>query len=416
VSQLSRFGDLGDWRQLDRNRLTTPRAGATAVTVPGTGDRSYVYVIGGIGTGAALASVERAVVLSTADAPIITRATPMTVAGGLDSGTWYYKVAAVLAAGDPDNPGGETLASDEEIVTLGARGGITLEWSAVTVNGAAAVGYRIYRTDEVNGRSQTEHLIGTTTGTTFVDDGKAAGTESFLPDGALGKWKVVTAALGTGRWGHQALVAADPAGASHVVVMGGKSARMGGVLASVEHAPLDAAGAMGSFADGTAMPAPRAFFSAALATRANSKLGPQTPSRIWVTAGINGASMTVDSVLYTDVVNGGGNGAWTTIGKSTNSRVGGVMSVITRNALFALGGAGTVTDGASGPTFGAVTLAGRQMILDNAGGEGTSISSTSNGLLSPRAFGVTVQNAGLIYFIGGTSDGANALGTTEITF
>jgi hypothetical protein len=56
------------------------------------------------------------------------------------------------------------------------------------------------------------------------------------------------------------------------------------------------------------------------------------------------------------------------------------------------------------------------MILSATGGEGNSISSTSNGLLAPRAFGVTVQNAGLIYFIGGTSDGQNALRTTEITF
>jgi hypothetical protein len=409
VNQLARFGDLGEWRQIDRNPLTTPRAGAAAVTVAGMGDKRYVYVLGGLGTAGALASVERAVVLATADAPAVTGAT--RVAGTLDSGTWYYKVSAVLAAADPDNPGGETLASDEEIVTLGTAGGVTLSWNAVMVNGAPAASYRVYRTDEVNGRSQTEHLIGETTTTSFTDDGKPAGTEPFLPDGSLGRWKVVGAGLAAARWGHQAVLAGN-----HVVVLGGKSAPMGGVLASVEHAAFSAQGELGAFSAGTALPAPRAFFSAALATRDNSKLPAATPLRIWITAGIDAEARTLDTVLRGDVAADGSNGAWTQIARTTNSRVGGVMAVITRNALFTLGGAGTVTDGSGGPTFGGVTLAGRQMIFDDQGGDGNPFSSTSNGLIAPRAFGVTVQNAGLIYFIGGTSDGANALRTTEITF
>lgn len=414
VNQLARFGDLGDWKQLDRNRLTTTRVGAAAITLAGEGKKSYVYVLGGLGPNGPLDTCERAMVLATSQVPVVTGAAP--TAGNLESGTWYYKVAAVLAPGDADNPGGETLASEEEIVTLPTRGGVALNWGAVTINGVAAASYRIYRTDEVNGRSQTEHFIGATTMLSFTDDGKPAGTEPFLPDGSLGRWKQVMTLLGTARWGHQVVLVPDPAGTPNILIMGGKSARMGGVIASVEHAGVDPNGGLGNIRAGTDLPAPRAFFSAALANASNSKLPAPPLARIWITEGIDASSSPLDTVLFTDMSQNGINSAFTEIARTTNVHVAGVMSVVTRNALFTVGGAQTVTDGAGGPTFSGVTATGRQMIFDAMGGAGPPISSTSNGLIRPRAFGVTVQNAGLIYFIGGTSDGSNALKTTEITF
>jgi hypothetical protein len=406
LSQLSRFGELGAWKSI-RNRLTAPRSGAAAVAVRSASGKTFVYVLGGLSTGGTvLGSTERAVVLATAAAPTLTGFTTASAAGTLDAGTWYYKVAAVLGTGDADNPGGETLSSEEEIVTLSAVGSISLSWGAVP--GAAS--YRIYRTDAVNGRSQAEHLIGTTMATSFTDDGKAAGADPFLPDGSLGVWQVVGgAALGTARWGHQAVLTPDGA----VVVLGGKTAAMGGVTASVEHAIADDAGALGAFASGTALPEGRAFAWAALETPANSKLA---GTRILMTGGESPSATTLDTVVFSDVAAGGANGGWTALSKSTNSHVAGLMSVVTDNTIFMLGGAGSVAEGASGPSFSGVTGDGRQMIFDSSGGEGNSISSTSNALLAPRALGVVVQGAGFIYFIGGTSDGTNALRTVELTF
>jgi hypothetical protein len=197
------------------------------------------------------------------------------------------------------------------------------------------------------------------------------------------------------------------------VVLGGKTSRVGGVTASVEHATVDAAGLLGAFAPGTALPEGRAFASAALETAANSKLD---GTRILMTGGESPAGATLDTVVYSDVAAGGANGGWTAFAKTTNSLVAGLMSIVTNNTIFMLGGAGDVAETTPGPAFSNVTVDGRQMIFNGNGDPGTSISSTSNGLLAPRALGVVVRGAGFIYFIGGTSTGTNALRTVELTF
>ena len=74
--------------------------------------------------------------------------------------------------------GDETAPSNEEVIPLSAEGAISLSWNAVEVNGQPAVGYRVYRTDEVNGSSWTEHLIAEVDGTSYTDTGDAPGTES----------------------------------------------------------------------------------------------------------------------------------------------------------------------------------------------------------------------------------------------
>src|SRR5262249_24757174 len=155
--------------------------------------------------------------------------------------------------------------------------------------------------------------------------------------------------LGTPRWGHQALLVHDDSGAASVVVVGGKSSPMGGVLSSVEHASFDAAGALGAFSGtgSTSLPEGRAFFDTSLATAANSKLK-GSPGRIWLVAGIDAASNPVDTVLRSDIGNGGSNGSWTQIAKTTNSLVAGVMTAITNNTLFMVGGAHGVADAAGG--------------------------------------------------------------------
>jgi hypothetical protein len=98
-----------------RNTMGTPRSLAGGVTVG-----RFVYAIGGTTDGAdALASVERAYILSPAERPVLDNmALAVTTEGGPGAGIWYYKVSAVMDATDPLNPGGETLPSEAMVVRL----------------------------------------------------------------------------------------------------------------------------------------------------------------------------------------------------------------------------------------------------------------------------------------------------------
>jgi hypothetical protein len=421
LAQLSHFGSLGAWRQ-QKHRLNVPRAGASAVAVPVFDPegspfipvRTYVYVVGGRSdTDEVLDTVERAMVLPASEAPVIASAAPASAAGTLAAGTWYYMVSAVLGTGDPDNPGGETAPSDEAVVALAAEGSISLQWSAVTVNGVAATGYRVYRTDAANGTSWTEHLIAEVTGTSYTDTGDAAGTESPNPPGATGVFTVLAGTLGSPRWGHQALLVHDESGARMLHVLGGKDAVAGGVLDSAEWAPLDDSGSLGGFdtEGATAMTAPRAFFSAAVEDRSNIDTFPTDGSRLWAMGGVTAGGGPTGTLEESDVLTGGGSGAWTVNGKTVISAAGS-MAVITNNKLFVLGGATSADD----TTFGNITPGGRDTEFDGNGDISGSINSTASSLLAPRALGIGLYGAGFIYFYGGTSDGADALATTERTF
>jgi len=140
--------------------------------------------------GKPLGGIERAMILDPAQAP--TLADPAVGGGGtLPTGTYCYKVSAVMGMGDADNPKGETLASDERGGTLSGPGKISLSWAAVT--GAAY--YRIYRTQAANGVSSTEVLLADNVGaTTYADDGTAmigsdaSGLATPLPIGSTGVW------------------------------------------------------------------------------------------------------------------------------------------------------------------------------------------------------------------------------------
>ena len=211
VAQITEFGVLASFVTLDPGRSalgyvgatgTTPAPrhglGAVAVTVPG--DTSYLFVLGGINSsGYAITNVERAQVLKAGDAPVINSPITISAGGTLAQGSYYYKVSALLGAGDAKNPGGETLASDIEPVTLGsaANAKATVTWPCL----AGAVKYRIYRTAAPNQPAGTEQLltevtkqVASCTGSplpaeTFTDDG--GGTPAGLkplPGGALGRW------------------------------------------------------------------------------------------------------------------------------------------------------------------------------------------------------------------------------------
>ena len=425
ISQLSKFGQLAGWRA-GRNLLTTARTGTAAVAVPlfdlGVSAfvpvKTYLYTLGGttnFGT-TVLDSIERAVVLSADDAPTISSITSSATASTLAAGTWYYKVSAVLSAADPDNPGGETLASDEEIITIAANRSIDLSWNAVTVNGMAAVAYRVYRTDAVDGTSQTEHLIATVTTTSYTDSGAAAGTEAPLPPGAVGVW-TAAGTIGTARWGHQAALVTDPNGARFVYVLGGKSDATTGYLTSVEYAPVNSDGTLGAFVTTNAQPLPvgRAFFSLALETP-ESVSGFTGGTRLFALGGTiatNLGNKASSRFEFAEVGTGGGTSAWTAYGGAgTLGTRAGPMAAITSDKLFVLGGAAMATD----TTFTNVTSTGFDVAFNSDGTIGSPIQSASSTLLAPRTLGAVVLGAGFLYFIGGTSDGTNALTTSERTY
>ncbi len=178
-------GRLHDFHTL-RYRLATPRAmhGSAAMG-------RFVYVIGGTEDGsAALTSIERAHVLSLDERPHIESVDlGVSETDGLGAGTWYYRVAALLPADDPLNPGGETLASEAFVVRVPDLGDalvqVTLEWTAVD----DAVGYRIYRSPAAGAAAGEERLAWETTAvSTGIDDGKTASGDAALQVGALGKW------------------------------------------------------------------------------------------------------------------------------------------------------------------------------------------------------------------------------------
>lgn len=429
VSQLSKFGDLSPWRAIRApNKLTTPRQAPAAVTVPifdPAGSpfvpvKTYVYVTGGRNAGATvLGTVERAMVLRNADAPVVTSIAASTTPGTLAAGTWYYKVSAVLASSDPDNPGGETLPSDEAIITIGgANTSVDLAWNAVVANGTPAASYRIYRTAMVDGASQQELLIASVTDTSYTDTGASAGTEAPLPPGSLGVWRVQTATHGV-RWGHQAAVIADSTGARFLHVLGGKSDATTGYLATIEVAPLDSAGQLGSFGTTgtTALPSSRAFFQLVIETVGNVSGYPGT-ARMYCIGGAGtpgiGGNGALDLLQYSDVGDTGTNGAWSTFSDGLTLQRAGAFAVLASEKIWVLGGAGMTTN----TSFATLRTNGEDIGFDSAGDLAGPIQATGEAFPSgqARALGATVAGSGFIYFIAGSSDGSNATNTVYQTF
>lgn len=191
------YGKMGAWT-MQRYSLNTPRVFASSAT-----SGRYIYVGGGNDGMKDLDTVERAMLLSPGESPEIVDVDLTLTDIGLDKGQWFYRVAAVFDAADLDNPGGESLASDEFAIKLPSIANkkitVTLSWSAPQDSLGNlipnVVGYRIYRTAMADGTSFSEVLLAETNdpmNLKFVDDGSAMpGTEVPLPLGSTGKWAVL---------------------------------------------------------------------------------------------------------------------------------------------------------------------------------------------------------------------------------
>ena len=322
VAQITSFGDVGGdctmtpcrFRTLERTPLgataATARRGAQVVVRTIAGDTSYLFALGGEGTGGqALPSVERAQVLKASDAPVL--AEPEAGTGTLRAGTYYYRVSALLGAVHATNPGGETLPSDfvtARVPTAG--GGIGLAWGCVP--GAAR--YRVYRTPAPNDRAGTELQLAevdaaqmcamaAASNERFTDGGaRAPSGAKPLPPGALSRW-VAVGSLGTAR----AHAAARLVGDDLLVVGGGAG---GGALASVERARFSAGRFdLGAFAvTGAGLGTARQRHSMAVANAAsapNSFLMSRADDAWLVVAGGDAGAAALGSIEIAQVRSGG---------------------------------------------------------------------------------------------------------------
>ena len=234
-SGLDTFGAPGRWEPLPQG-LPLGLSLAKAAVI-----RDFIYVVGGHRAGAApgpIADVQRALVLDPLHVPLIESVdfTFDPAREGLATGVYYYRVAAVMRAEDPANPGGETLASDPQPVYIpDLQVGLTavLEWSEL----GPVAGWRVYRSLAADLPYGNEVLLAELPPEQrrLEDDGTlAAGADRPLPVGALGEWHVV-AQMSTPRRNHGVAVAADPeaAGVQHIYAVGGDAGAA--PLGSIDH-------------------------------------------------------------------------------------------------------------------------------------------------------------------------------------
>ncbi len=214
------FGNFKPW-QAQPYKLNQARAFASVATLG-----RYIYVYGGTGGSGPLASTERALILSPREAPRLDVADIVPInQGGLDAGYWFYKVSAVFSDSDPDNPGGESLPSDEVIVKVPTFPGkkilLGLAWTApLGADGKAlpnVAKYRIYRsaavTQDAASQAGQEVLLAEVSGSTlsFADDGSKTPDPATRPlvSGSTGKWRLLDD-LNTARQAAGGALARDP--------------------------------------------------------------------------------------------------------------------------------------------------------------------------------------------------------------
>jgi len=337
------FGDLGSWFELPY-ALPGPRTLAGAVRIG-----RFVYIVGGNDGTSAVNTVYRAEVLRPGDVPEITDADIRLGDGvGLDGGTWYYRVAATFPANDPQNPGGESLASDPLVIQVPDRPekiNITLVWTSVP----RASGYRIYRSPAPDMQSGSERLIAEVgpSPQTYTDAGDTAGTEAPLPFGSLGRWAAMPSML-QAREGAGVTFARDPVSADtyYIYAIGGRD-ETGALLSSYEYLPVtveaDGTHTVGAWTGGpNALGVARWQLAAFLADPVHAPIA-GTDTWIYAGAGIASNAIAGRRVEAAQVQAGGDLGTWTRVVDMSPSRAG-YGYTLANSMLYAFGGLNAQAD------------------------------------------------------------------------
>jgi hypothetical protein len=428
---VSPFGVMSTWTS-NRESLVSARAFAGIASVG-----RYIYVFGGTADGsAALASGERALILSPEESPAIEDvdlclsggATPCygdaTLGVGLAEGQYSYRVSAMISPTDPVNLGGETLASDPIIIklpTITATRAIVVKvsWSppldSQGVELSGITGYRIYRT-LANGVPGAEELlvdqINDASAREYIDDGSkipAGGQPLVL--GSTSAWQALPN-LGTARNGPAGAAARDPSGNWYVYALLGKDsgAETGGAgIASYEYLPINTA-ANGRQSVATAWTAGqqasavgRWQLGAWVVDSVTASAVSPPDNFVYIGGGKLGSGATNGRVEAGKVIAGGDLGILDDTPRDfSNDRAGyGIAAAAGR--LFAFGGSG---GHASGDAV-AAQITGSPGLAANAwNNEGLSLT------VERYLMGSSIQSA-FIFLVGGADTSGAALASTE---
>lgn len=384
----------------------------------------FLYAVGGFDGTAAQKGVYRAELLDPLNAPQFSDVDVRPdMTQGLTPGVYSYRIAAVMAAADANNPGGETLASDffpVQVPTL-SMGQLQLALYWKQVPGAAS--YKIYRSVAANNAAGGERLLATvndngTPTQSYIDNGQMtpAGAQP-LPLGSLGAWKTL-AQLNTARIGAGVVAAPAPnmAGTFYLYALGGNSGTVAAAtaLSSVEFLTitLQNGGAQQDTsatwtAATQALPTARWLTPGLFATNAQNSVVAANQTFIYAGSGIssNLAMATLDKPVYVSQVGAGGQpGAFTNSG-SVGVNGAGFGAALVNNQMYAFGGLQAGTP--STASVSANLTAGATLGNFNALGSGT--------LTVARALHATAIESAFIYQLGGLGAGATILRSSEQT-
>jgi hypothetical protein len=411
------FGNMGAW-QLATNKLTTPRSFASVATVG-----RYIYVAGGSNGAAPVATAERAMVLNPSEVPSLDVDDIVPAGVGLEPGYWFYRVSATFDANDLDNPGGESLASDEFIVKVPAFPGkkiqVVLTWSPPIDSLGAPLphlaGYRLYRTATVNGASGGEVLVATLDAATtkWTDDGTAQpGTDKPLPLGSTGKWASLPT-MSSARQGAAGAAAFDPVDPSTFYVYALLGLGAGNqALTSYEHLAVTIEPNGHQTADATwtkgaqASSAGRWQLGAWVADRTVSSTISGADTYVFLGGGVLADGTTTTGKVEAGKVAAGGDlGAIVDTPKDFSSDSAGYGVCAANGQLFLFGGAG------AGPSGGAksASLVSPPPTLANNSWNAEGLTMTDARYL----MGSAVQSA-FIFLVAGQTGASAASATTEL--
>ena len=379
----------------------------------------YMYVCGGTSGAAALATCERAMVLDPSEAPNLSVADViLSKTTGLTAGYWYYRVSALFAGTDPDNPNGESLPSDEVILKLpqltGFKLQVQLSWSPPTDSNGVALpnltGYRLYRTAMVNGTSGQEVLLAALGNVvTFTDDDTAVpGVAKPLALGSTGQWAPLPT-MSVARNGLAMTWGQDPVtpGTVYAYAFYGLSSPAT-ANASYEYLPISLQSnghqTVTAWKVGTAQTTNPRVHMGAWRVDPTAFASISAGNFIYVGGGVTAAGGAATVVEAGVVAAGGDLGALQSV-KAFGAQVSGYGAAAGANQLFTFGGNGGVPSNASK----SATLATPQPALAPGAWNANPLN-----LLDPLIFEGCAVQSGFIFLVGGQTAASTATRDTEV--